>query len=61
MSRKELFDLIDTLPVEAVERLGYVAQGIAMAQRAAEKKEEDACACALGAASRGTRGETRER
>ena len=54
MSRKELFDLIDTLPVDAVERLGYVAQGIAMAQRAAEKKEEDACA--MGAASRGEAG-----
>ena len=41
MSKKELYEIIETLPEEAVERLGYVAQGMVMAQRAASEERED--------------------
>lgn len=42
MSKLELIELIQALPEETVERLAYVAQGIAMANKAAGMDRKEA-------------------
>ena len=42
MSKLELIELIQTLPDEAVDRPAYVAQGIAMANKAAGRPRKEA-------------------